>query len=377
MLVSVPTLTDGVVVLRAHREDDVEAVLEQSTDPLSRRWTRVPVPYTREDARRFVRHAMPGGWESDQEWGFAVEAPEGDRTRRFAGTVSLRNQGSGRAEIAYGAHPWARGTGTVERALRLLLEWGFAERELRTVIWWAEVGNWASRKTAWRLGFSCDGVVRGWQEHRDGLVDSWVGTVRAGDDRSPRHAWWDAPTVRGERVVLRRHRDQDAQRVIEAYSDPESVFWLGGLPVPFTEADAERFLLTRSEMLATASAMPWVIADPVTDDLLGIVAIKDLTSPSGPEIGYWAHPEARGRGVVSEAVRLAVRHAFIDVEDGGLGLAKLRLVAAVDNLASRNVALAAGFREAGTERAGTPCRDGPHDAVIYDLLAGDLRNRAE
>ncbi|RNL62956.1 N-acetyltransferase [Nocardioides marmoriginsengisoli] len=370
---AVPTLTDGVVTLRAHHEDDVPGVLEQSVDPLSRQWTRVPIPYELEDARRFVRQAMPDGWASDQEWGFAVEAVGPAGVPAYAGTVSLRNNGPGRAEIAYGAHPRARGTGAVDRALRLLLDWGFAERGLGTVIWWAQVGNWASRKAAWRLGFSCDGVVRGWHDHRDGLVDSWVGTLRAEDPRTPRQDWWVAPTIRGERVVLRQLRETDTGRLVEAYSDPVSTYWFSRVPMPFTDADAAAFLLSRGELLATASAMPWAVADPATDELLGMVSVKDLDQLAGPEIGYWTHPAARGRGVAAEAVRLAVRHSFIDAEDGGLGLTKLRLVAAVDNTASRKVAVANRFREAGIERAGTPCRDGAHDAVVYDLLASDLR----
>src|SRR4051812_34973502 len=162
----VPTLTDGVVTLRRHREADVDAVVEQSRDPLSRRWTKVPHPYGRDDARRFVRDVMPGGWAADQEWAFAVEAVD-DGAARYAGTVSLRSEGEGRAEIAYGSHPWARGHGIMERALRLLLAWGFSPvqeggRGLDTVIWWAEVGNWSSRRLAWKVGFPCDGTVRRW-----------------------------------------------------------------------------------------------------------------------------------------------------------------------------------------------------------------------
>ncbi|MBV9831595.1 MAG: GNAT family N-acetyltransferase, partial [Marmoricola sp.] len=139
----VPELSDGVVTLRAHDEDDVERIVEQCTDPLSIAWTIVPQPYTRDDAKRFVRHAMPGGWESEQEWGFAVE-----HAGRFAGTVSLRNRGDGRAEIAYGAHPDARGQGVMSRALRLLLAWGCSPaaeggRDVETVLWLANRGNWA------------------------------------------------------------------------------------------------------------------------------------------------------------------------------------------------------------------------------------------
>ena len=378
MTSAVPALTDGVVTLRGHREDDVEAVLEQSTDPVSVRWTRVPVPYTREDARRFVREAMPGGWATDQEWAFAIEAADPAGVPRYAGTVSLRDEGPGRAEIAYGAHPWARGKGLVERALRLLLEWGFAPvgsggRGLETVVWWAEEGNWASRKVAWRLGFSCEGTVRRWLPERDGLVDGWIGTLSVDEQRLPRNPWFEVPRIVGDRVVLRRHRDEDAPRVLEACTDERTAYWLGLLPQPYTREDAEQFLRTRSDPMARGTALHWVLADPDDDRLLGSVSLMGIGSHSGAEVGYWAHPDARGRGAMTEAVRMAVRHAFIDVEDGGLGLDKVRLVSAVDNTASLRVAETNGFRRVGLERAGTVCRDGRHDVVILDLLPEDLR----
>src|SRR3954452_16826670 len=54
----VPTLTDGVVTLRAHTPDDIEAVVEQSADPLSVRWTTVPTPYEGSDGEQFVGVAV-------------------------------------------------------------------------------------------------------------------------------------------------------------------------------------------------------------------------------------------------------------------------------------------------------------------------------
>lgn len=378
-MVSAPTLTDGVVTLRAHREDDVDAVVEQSTDPSSIRWTRVPVPYTRDDAKRFVREAMPAGWTTDREWAFAVEARDATGTPRYAGTVSLRNEGTGRAEIAYGAHPWARGRGVVDAALRLLLEWGFSPvasggRGLETVVWWAEEGNWASRKAAWRLGFSCDGTLRQWLDQRDGLTDTWVGTLGRDDVRAPRHAWLSAPYVAGERVALRPMRAEDLPRVFEACTDERTSYWLGRIPQPFGRAEAARFLAERQDAMARGEVVHWAIAHPVTDLLLGSTAIFDLNGPSGPEVGFWAHPDARGKGLITEAIGLVVRHAFIGTSDGGLGLGKVRLVAAAGNTASRAVAERLGFRLAGVERAGTICRDGRHDAAIYDLLAGEGSN---
>src|SRR6476620_8435019 len=43
----VTLLTDGVVTLRAHSVDDADAIVEQSSDPESLRWTTVPRPYAR------------------------------------------------------------------------------------------------------------------------------------------------------------------------------------------------------------------------------------------------------------------------------------------------------------------------------------------
>lgn len=368
----VPTLTDGVVTLRAHGEDDVPSVLEQCLDPLSQQWTTVPVPYTLDHAKQFVRHAMPGGWTSDQEWAFAIEAVDPvSGEPRFGGTVSLRNQGEARAEIAYGSHPWIRGRGYVDRALRLLLEWGFAEGDLHTVVWWANRGNWASRKVAWRLGFSFDGTLRRWLPHRGELLDGWVGTLLREEPMVPRHPWLDVPRVFGERVVLRAHRDADVDRVVEACTDELTMHWLGQLPQPYTRELAEDYVRNRAEGMAAGTDLHWAVADPESDALLGVVSLMHIGNGRNDhtaEVGYWAHPDARGRGVMTEAVRLAVRHAFVAEPDGGLGLHRLTGFAAVDNNASRRVLEAAGFVQFGTERQAILVRDGWHDCAGYELL---------
>ena len=207
----VPVLSDGQVTLRAHRSDDVQGVLEQCADPLSQRWTTVPVPYSRSDAEAFVGQVVPAGWREGR-WAFAVEAAGDDGRPRFCGTVELRDEGNRRAEVAFGAHPWARGRGIILAALRMLVTWGFHDQGLRTVVWWANTGNWASRRTAWRLGFSADGTVRRWLPQRGDLVDGWVGTLHVDDPREPRHEWLEVPVLTGERVRLRGFDDRDAER---------------------------------------------------------------------------------------------------------------------------------------------------------------------
>ena len=359
-MVDVPALSDGVVTLRAHTEDDVVALVEQCTDPLTIEGTTVPVPYSLDDAKRFVREITPGAWEAGHEWSFAVEA-EG----RYAGTVVLRPMEDRRAEVAFASHAWARGRGLMERALRLLLGWGFDEGGLATVIWWAHVGNWGSRKLAESVGFSIDGTVRQWLPQRGELRDAWVGSLRADEPRAFRTPWLSTPVVAADGLMLRELTGADVPRIVEACSDERTQHWLGGLPDPYTDDDARAFLESVREKLATNGGVTWAITEPeVSGDLmLGNISVFDHTPEVEVEIGYWAHPAGRGRGVMTRAVPLVTAYAFET-----LRVNRVKVMAAVDNAASRHVIEANGFHQTGIERLGTRVKDGYADLALYDLL---------
>lgn len=372
----VPRLTDGVVTLRAHTADDVQALYEQATDAVMLRWTTVPDPSTLETAREFATQVIPDGWRADREWQFAVDAPGDDGAARFLGSVSLCNEGLGRAEISFGAHPWARGRGYVVRALELLLAWGFEEKQLRTVLWRANRGNWASRKLAWRLGFSFDGTMRQWLPQRGELYDGWVGTLLAGEPRLPRHRWYDVPRITGRDVLLRELRESDVPRIVEACSDERTTYWLTQMPVPYTDADALDWLEQMRGLRATGAGIAWAVAGPEDDRLLGAMNVFDVSTDEGSaEVGYWLHPDARGRGLATEATALLVRHCFVPEEDGGLGLRRVRAFTADGNAASSRVLTANGLVPTGRHREAKRLRDGRYvDLLHYDLLAVEHRD---
>ena len=96
--------------------------------------------------------------------------------------------------------------------------------------------------------------------------------------------------------------------------------------------------------LREGSDLSWCVADPATDECLGAVSVMHLLEGDGTggEVGYWAHPRRAAAASLSEAVRLAVRHAFVPVADGGLGRRRLRLNVADGNVASQRVALRSG-----------------------------------
>jgi RimJ/RimL family protein N-acetyltransferase len=357
-----PILTDGVVTLRAHRTDDLDRIVEQCLDPVSIAWTTVPVPYDRAMAEEFALQVLPGGWTDGSEWAFAVEV-EG----RYAGTVSLRDEGPGRAEIAYGSHPDVRGTGTLLRALRLLVEWGFEELDLQTMVWQAFTGNWSSRKLAWRLGFRVEGTLRRYLPQRgDERRDAWIGTLLRDDPREPATTWLEVPVLEGDGFRLRPVTVADAPRIQEGCSDPESQRWLGHIPAPYTLDDALEYVERRSELQATGQAVSWAIADREDDRLLGTVMWFNWTAGVECEVGYWIHPGARGRGLATRVTRLVVDHVF-----DTLRVQRVTAFAAAGNVASRRVIEAAGLRLYGIERYGAWVRDDHVDMALYDVTSSE------
>ncbi len=363
----VPELTDGVVRLRAARPQDAEAVVEQCLDPDSVLWTTVPLDYTHDDAIEFLTDVIPTGWHQDREYAFAVEA-ERDGEPRFCGTISLRLAGDRRAEIAYGSHPGARGRGLLSRAVRLLLTWGFEQLDLLTVIWWANRGNWASRRLAWSLGFRTEGAPRAWLPQRGELLDAWVGTLRRSDPMQPATPWRSAVPLTDGRVRLRSLQEQDHVRVVEACSDRETSFWLGNLPQPYDEGDSRWWHEFVLEQQATGQRVAWVVADPGTDELLGAIDLFDIREGWDAEIGYWTHPAARGQGITAAAARLALDHAFAPAERGGLGLVRVQGVSALGNEPSIRVLESIGMKRAGTYRASVSTRGGRVDGALFDIL---------
>ena len=367
---TVPVLTDGVVTLRAHTNDDLDLMLEMAQDEEMQRWTAIPVPHTREQSEEFALSIVPRGWDDGTARGWAIEAEDDDGRVRYAGNIDVR--GNGVADVGFALHPWARGRGIMVAAVQLAVDWAFSEGVAEVVHWRAHVGNEASLRVAHRAGFTLHGLTPGLLWERGRAVDAWTGSIRFGDAPLPRTRWLD-PVLESGRLRLRPFVASDLSRIAEACRDPETRQWVSGLPEPYDVAAARAFVDRSVWTAATGEKVSWAVADRTSDALLGYVAIMDLAGldPLHGEVGYWAHPDARGRGVMTEAVGLVRDWAFSALhEGGGPGLQRLSLYAAEDNVASNRVALANGFVAFGTQRRAEPLGDGTYaDLVGYELLA--------
>ncbi len=366
MTPDVPVLTDGTVTLRGLTLADVPGVVEQCNDPESIRWTTVPVPYNAAHATDWITSAVPAGWSGGTDLCFAIEYDG-----RFAGSVSLRPDPDGNAEIAYGLAAWARGHGVAGRAVSLLLDWGFDENGFAVVHWRANVGNWASRRVAWAAGFTFGPTIPRLLEQRGERYDGWTGWLGANDSREPSTRWLRTPELQAGRLRMRLWRDDELDRIAAARTNEATAHFLPYVNQPFDALDA-RWLLGHTRYEASLGRrLNWCVADHDTDLGLANITLFHLDDSDGSgEIGYWAHPDAQGRGVVASAVREVVRWSL---GPDGPGLHRLTIRTAGTNKAARQVAEATGFRHVGTERSSYLLGDGSHDdTVVYDLLRTDL-----
>ena len=317
-------------------------------------------------------------------------------------------EGRFQGELGYWLTPSARGHGFIGEAAKPVIAHAFAPVEdgglglvrlhaaadsdnyaSQSLLRSAGFRQWGADHKAWRRsdGTLSDGVYfELLADSPDLVVGGKTDRRSAVGGRTDRRSPWDerglssAPgfepiTLEGNGIRLRKWRHTDAERIMEAGSDEGTQHWLAGsLPSPYTLKDAHSYIAGVSEEARSRRSLCWCVADSETDVCVGSIAVLDLRYALGTagEIGYWTHPDARGRGVMSEAVRLAVRHAFMPHEDGGLGRIRLRLNAAEGNVASQQIARANGFVEVGRDRLAEPLGDGTFaDLIRFDLLAGE------
>lgn len=172
-------------------------------------------------------------------------------------------------------------------------------------------------------------------------------------------------------LVLSVPTSQDVPAIVAACQDPDIVYYTT-IPSPYTDADGEDFVSTTVPRDWEDGGAVWAIRTP--DGLVGMLGLHPRGSKVA-EIGYWLVPEARGKGLLTRAIGLALDFGF-----GELGLRRINWRAVVGNWGSWKPVWRYGFRMEGVQRGVVGDRsdpDGPYlDMWFGGLLPGDPREPA-
>jgi RimJ/RimL family protein N-acetyltransferase len=162
------------------------------------------------------------------------------------------------------------------------------------------------------------------------------------------------PVFATARLMMRGPVKADAPRLARLANDFEVLKHTGGMPWPYTLADAEG-LVRRARGIDPEREAHFVI------DLVGEGPIGGLgfyaTGGHGPEVGYWLGRAYWGEGYATEMMKAAM--TWVETEWG-----KRCLVASHhdDNDASARVLIKAGFLHTGRAEL-RPCRARGEDVM--------------
>jgi ribosomal-protein-serine acetyltransferase len=107
------------------------------------------------------------------------------------------------------------------------------------------------------------------------------------------------------------------------------------------------------------------------DTLIGIIDYRPNQKNLTVELGYWLDEEHQGKGIVTQACRTMIQHAFEERH-----MLKIVISCAIDNLRSRAVAERLGFLQEGILRQVVRLHDRSVDCVFYGLLIDEWRAQA-
>lgn len=179
----------------------------------------------------------------------------------------------------------------------------------------------------------------------------------------------DSPEVIvGAKVALRPFRIEDAVAVLEAVAESGTTLsrYETWARPGFSLQEAKEYVGWWIEARRAGTAHYFAIED-LEGGLLGACGLSGIDREHRcAGLGFWVRSSAFGRGVASEAARLVVRFAFEH-----LGLERVEVMSAVDNVASRRVAEKVGALLEGVLRRRLVLQGEPTDVALYAVVRGD------
>jgi ribosomal-protein-serine acetyltransferase len=144
--------------------------------------------------------------------------------------------------------------------------------------------------------------------------------------------------------------------------------WLPWVPLTTSPDDTLQFIRATRRQLEDDEGMQLGLVD-ADGAIAGVAGFHRFDWPNrATTIGYWLAADRQGRGLMTEAVRALVAHAFDE-----RGLHRVEIAAAVDNVRSRAIPERLGFRQEGVRREAERHGERYLDLVVYALLAPEWR----
>ncbi len=177
-----PTREGRTIRLRPWTHADADTVIAAGRDDFITLITTVPAQADAATAREFIDRQI-GRPETDLGHARVIADKATDEAIGHF-YVSLVHARLGRATMGYWILPDRRVRGAASEALGLASDWALDDIGLARVTLYIEPSNEASRRTAARVGFREEALLRDWETYDDGATHDMLSLVRLRDSPS-------------------------------------------------------------------------------------------------------------------------------------------------------------------------------------------------
>ena len=179
------------------------------------------------------------------------------------------------------------------------------------------------------------------------------------------------PKLSDGKIYIRPYEVKDIPALYEAARESAGETfsrWMSWCHADYKLEESSQFVHSRDEVWRNGEDLAFAIFDVETDIFLGGVGLNQFNREHGfANLGYWVRAGSMGQGIAPAATLLCARFAFQE-----LGLNRVEILIATENIRSRRVAEKAGAKREGVLRRRLIIGDRIHDAVMYSIIAADL-----
>ena len=171
------------------------------------------------------------------------------------------------------------------------------------------------------------------------------------------------PNLETERLLLRRVNSNDVKEIFALRSNPETMKYIPR-PLVKTDEDALEHIAMIDSKIDSNEGINWAITLKDNPKLIGVIGHYRIKPENyRAELGYMLLPEYHGKGIVSEAVKEAVKYGFQVMK-----LNSLEAIIDPENYASAKVLEKNGFIKEAHLKEYEFFEGRFLDTVIYSIL---------
>jgi RimJ/RimL family protein N-acetyltransferase len=172
-----------------------------------------------------------------------------------------------------------------------------------------------------------------------------------------------ADALANDRVLLRPLLPEDEPHLVAAGHDPDILYWANWSTAQ-SKARARRWIDRQTARRTAGEALDLAVVDARSGRFAGVVQMHRIDwANRRASIGLWLTREARGKGLMTQALPLFVTWVFLHVD-----LCRLELLTLADNGRMASVAQRCGFQCEGLLRSRLARGDATCDAILFAAL---------